>query len=90
MKEIPLSHPAEQKGHAKTHAGLLPIFVATVEGDISVGDFKLPTRELRFTDVVPFASTEPKGQFGAEGLQNFVLTLDSLNHRLRFERAENK
>ena len=90
MKEIPLSHPAEQKGHAKTHAGLLPIFVATMEGDISVGDFKLPTRELRFTDVVPFGSAEPRGQFGAEGLQNFVLTLDSLNHRLRFERGEKK
>jgi hypothetical protein len=90
MQEIPLTHPAEQKGHAKTHAGLLPIYVATLVGDIAIGDFKLPTRELRFTDVVPFASTEPKGQFGAEGLQNFVLTLDSLNHRLRFEIAEKK
>ncbi|HEU0209526.1 MAG TPA: aspartyl protease family protein [Candidatus Udaeobacter sp.] len=85
MKEIPLSHPAEQKGHAKTHVGLLPIYVATLDGDISIGDFKLPTHELRFTDVVPFGSAEPKGQFGAEGLQNFVLTLDSLNHRVRFE-----
>ena len=42
------------------------------------------------SDVVPFGSAEPRGQFGAEGLQNFVLTLDSLNHRLRFERGEKK
>ncbi len=90
MKEIPLSHPAEQKGSAKTHAGLMPVFVATLEGDISIGDFKLPQRELHFTDVVPFGSSEPKGQFGAEGLQSFVLILDSLNHRLRLERGENK
>jgi hypothetical protein len=86
MKELPLSGPSVQKGKAKTHAGLVPIFVASLDGELSIGEFKLPTRELRFTDVVPFAAVEPKGQLGAEALHYFIVTLDSLNHRVRFEK----
>ena len=86
MKELPLTAPAVQKGKARTHAGTVPIFVASLNGEISIGEFKLPTREVRFTDIVPFAAVEPKGQLGAEALRHFVVTLDSLNHRIRFEK----
>jgi hypothetical protein len=86
MKELPLTAPAVQKGKARTHAGTVPIFVASLNGEISIGEFKLPTREVRFTDIVPFAAVEPRGQLGAEALHHFIVTLDSLNHRVRFEK----
>lgn len=87
MNELPLATPAERKGNAKTHGGTMPVFVATLEGDILVGQFKLATRELHFTDVVPFGATEPKGQLGNEALRDFTLTLDSINHRIRLEKS---
>src|SRR4051812_25161617 len=87
MKELPLSGPAVQKGSAKTHAGSLPIYLAPLDGTISIGSFKLSTRELRFTDVVPFGGSEPRGQLGTEALRDFILALDSLNHRLELKRS---
>jgi hypothetical protein len=90
MKELPLSGPPVQKGTAKTHVGLLPIFMAPLNGEISIGKFGLSTRDLRFTDVVPFPSAEPKGQVGNEALRELVVTLDSMNHRIRLEKAASR
>jgi Aspartyl protease len=84
IKELPLKRPAVQKGIAKTHGGSLPIFVAPLDGEMSIGNFKLPMSDLRFTDVVPFPGREPKGQVGDEVLKEFVVTLDSSNHRIEF------
>jgi hypothetical protein len=88
IKELPLAGPAVEKGKAKTHTGSLPVFMAPLDGEISIGEFKLPTRDLRFTDVVPFESAKPKGQVGNDALREFVLTLDSMNHRIRLERKK--
>jgi hypothetical protein len=86
MKELPLTAPAVRKGHAKTHVGSLPIFQATLDGDILIGDYKIPTRDLRFTDVVPHPGAEPRGQVGNDALRALIVTLDSKNHRVRLER----
>ena len=86
MKELPLARPAVQKGNVKSHGGPIPIFVAALDGDISIGQFKLSTHEVHFTDVVPFHNVEPKGQLGGEALRDFIVTLDSVNHRVQFER----
>jgi Aspartyl protease len=86
IKELPLTAPPVQKGSAKTHGGVMPIFQASLDGDVAIGEFELANLELRFTDVVPFATAEPKGQVGNEALRKFVVTLDSMNHRIRLER----
>jgi hypothetical protein len=87
MKELPLSGEPVQRGTARTHAGSSAIYVASVAGEIAIGDFTLPTRELRFTDVVPDRHAAPKGQLGSEALRDFVVTLDAGNKRVRMERA---
>jgi hypothetical protein len=86
MKELPLSAAPVQKGHAKTHVGSLPIFQATLDGDISIGDYKVPTRDLHFTDVVPYPGAEPRGQVGNDALRGLIVTLDSKNHRVQLEK----
>lgn len=87
MKELPLAGEPVQKGTARTHAGAVPIFEATVVGDVTLGDFKLDSRTLRFTDVVPDPHATPRGQVGAEALRDFILTLDATNQRLQLERT---
>jgi hypothetical protein len=86
MKELPLSAPAVQKGHAKTNVGARPIYQATLNGDISIGDYKVPTRDLHFTDIVPYPGAEPRGQVGNDALRSLIVTLDSMNHRVRLEK----
>jgi hypothetical protein len=44
-------------------------------------------QELRFTDVVPHLLAQPKGQLGSAALRGFVVTLDSANRRVRFQKA---
>jgi hypothetical protein len=88
MKEVPLAGEPVRLGMARTHAGELPIYSATLQGDLSIGDFKLPTRQLRFTDVVPDPDATPRGQVGGEALRDFVLTLDSTNERMKLARPQ--
>jgi hypothetical protein len=88
MKELPLSAEPVEKGKAMTHFGTLPIFAAPLNGTISIGEFTIPTRDLLFTNVVPFTSVSPKGQVGNDALRELVVTLDSLNHRIRLEKAK--
>jgi hypothetical protein len=86
MKELPLAAPSVQKGKVKSHVGMLPLFVASLKGDIAIGDLRVATRELHFTDVVLHPEAEPKGQVGDEALREFVLTLDSANHRIELRK----
>jgi hypothetical protein len=86
MKELPLAAAAVQKGQVKSHSGTLPVFLAPLNGDITIGEFRLATREVRFTDSAPAPDATPKGQVGNETLREFVLTLDSKNHRIELRR----
>ena len=88
MKQLPLTAEPVEKGKAKTHSGALPIFLAPLKGDVMIGEFALPIHDLRFTDVVPFAAVEPRGQVGNETLREFVVTLDSMHHRVRLEKPK--
>jgi hypothetical protein len=88
LKVLPLEGEPVQKGTARTHAGAVPIFEATVQGDVVLGDFNLPVRTLRFTDVVPDPHARPRGQVGGEALKDFVLTLDASNERLKLARPQ--
>jgi hypothetical protein len=86
LKELPLAGEPTKRGIARTHAGEMPIYEGTVVGDVTLGEFRLPTRTLRFTDVVPDPHAQPRGQVGGEALRDFVLTLDATNERLRLAR----
>jgi len=84
--QLPLTAPAVEKGKARVHAGEFPIFKGTVDGDIEIGEFKLTSRDITFTDVVPQADATPQGQLGYAALRDFVVTMDSANRRIEFAR----
>jgi hypothetical protein len=82
--QVPLTAPAEEKGKARSHAGEFPIFKGTVKGEITIGEYKLATHELVFTDIVPYPGATPQGQVGYAALRDFAVTLDSANRRIEF------
>jgi hypothetical protein len=84
--QLPLTAPAVEKGKAKTHSGVFPIFKGIVDGEIEIGEFKLPSLDINFTDVVPHPDATPQGQLGYAALRDFVVTLDSENRRIQFAR----
>jgi hypothetical protein len=58
---------------------------ATVKGTIEIGEFTLVQKEVRFSDLRP--GPEPGiGNIGARVLREFVVTFDSKNRRVKFER----
>lgn len=85
--EVPLTAPAIEKGKARSHAGDFPVFRGTVDGEIEIGQYKLTTRNLIFTDVVPHPGATPQGQVGYEALRDFAVTLDSANRRIEFAKG---
>jgi hypothetical protein len=82
--EVPLTAPAQQKGKARTHAGEFPIFRGTVNGEVTIGQYKLATHEVVFNDAVPYPGAAPQGQVGYAALRDFAVTLDSANRRIEF------
>ena len=84
--QLRLAVPAVEKGKAISHSGEFPIFKGTVEGDIEIGEFKLPSRDVAFTDVSLHPGAPPQGQLGYAALRDFVVTLDSANRRVQFAR----
>lgn len=85
--EVPLIAPAQEKGKARSHSGDFPIFKGTAKGEIAIGEYKLASREVFFTDVVPHPGATPQGQVGYEALREFAVTLDSTNRRVGFAKA---
>jgi hypothetical protein len=88
MKQLPLTAEPVEKGKAKTQSGTLPIFMAPLKGEVMIGELALPIHDLRFTDVVPFGSAEPRGQVGNEAFREFVIVLDSLHHRVALQKPK--
>ncbi|HEY1579837.1 MAG TPA: hypothetical protein VGF82_22455 [Terracidiphilus sp.] len=84
--QIPLTAPAIEKGNARANAGVFPIFKGIVNGEIEIGEFKLASRDISFTDIVPGADAVPQGQLGSAALRDFMVALDSANRRIQFAR----
>jgi hypothetical protein len=83
--ELPLAAPPVEVGHARTVAGTFPVQSATVTGAIEIGEYVLDLKEVRFSDLRP--GPEPGiGNIGALVLRGFVVTFDSKNRRVKFER----
>ncbi len=85
--EVPLTAPAEEKGKARSPSGEFPVSKGTVKGEITIGEYKLATREVIFTDVVPHPGAIPQGQVGYGVLRDFAITLDSANGRIEFAKG---
>lgn len=84
--EVPLAGPLEEGRKAKAHAGEFPVFKGVAAGAIEIGDYKLASRDLFFTDVVPHAGAIPQGQLGYAALREFTVTLDFANRRIELSR----
>lgn len=86
LKELPLLSKAKQIGIARTHSGEFPISTAQVKGAIELGQYKLDTTEVRFSDVRP-GDQPPNGNLGYEILRGFKVTLDSKSRRVLLEQT---
>lgn len=83
-KDVPLEGEMRLAGKARTVTGEYEMFVATVKGDIQLGEFPIAGKEVRFSDLRP--GPEPGiGNMGSQLLKAFRLTFDSANRRLHFE-----
>jgi hypothetical protein len=84
--ELPLEAPPVTIGTARTVAGSFPVQAATVKGTVEIGEFTVDVTEIKFSDLRPGA--EPGiGNVGGPFLKSFVVTCDSANRRVRFERG---
>lgn len=72
------SKPVEARKE-KTVDGQSAVFVAKLDGLAKIGQFTIENPEVRFTE------GQPSGNIGSEVLQQFSVTLDSKNRRVRLE-----
>jgi hypothetical protein len=84
LAELPLASPAKEAGMARTGAGEFPVFIARVSGTIELGKYRLALDEVRFSDARP-GPGPAVGNIGYGVLRDFVVTLDSKNHRIRLD-----
>lgn len=84
-QELPLADTPREIGRGRTHVGAFPIFAATVKGAVVLGEYSLDLKEIHFSDLRP-SDEAPSGHVGFGILGGFVVTLDSKNHRVKFER----
>jgi hypothetical protein len=83
--EIPLTEKPREVGHFRTPGGEFPVLAGTVNGPITLGEYKLEIAQINFSDVKP-GPGPAVGNMGYQVLRDFIVTLDSKNHRIRFER----
>jgi hypothetical protein len=74
-----------ERGRARVVTGVFPVFEAPFTGRIELGDFVLPITAISFSDLRP-GPAPPPGLIGMKLLQDFVITLDTRNRRVRFEK----
>jgi hypothetical protein len=85
--ELPLDGALVDVGHARTVAGEFTIQQASVKGAVEVGQYTLDVSKIYFSDLRP--GPEPGiGNVGAQVLRGFLVTLDSKNRRVGFERPK--
>jgi Aspartyl protease len=85
MRELTLASTPVEVGRARTPGGEFPVHSAKVESTVELGQYKLDVTEIRFSDINPIPG-EPTGNIGYQILRGFIVTLDSKNRRIRFDR----
>ena len=85
LDELKLTEKPVDSGRARTVAGEFALKTAPVEGTISLGEYPLDLPRVTFSDLRPGPAPGP-GNIGYQVLRAFILTIDSKNRRLKFER----
>lgn len=80
---LPLTGAPVQVGIARTVHGEAPVRVATLDGELRLGRFRLANPRLAFADLVPMVEGGV-GNLGSGLLGRFEVTLDQSTRRLRF------
>jgi len=83
--ELPLAAEATQMGLARTPHGEFPIWSGQIKGSVELGQYQLDLPDVQFSDVNPLPGP-PTGNLGYRILRQFVVTLDSKNRRIQFDR----
>lgn len=86
LTQVPLA--TQPREIAKVHTpggGEFTVSIARVDGKIEVGKYELSGNQVYFSDIHP-GPFPPKGNIGYEVLRDFVVTIDSKNHRIQLER----
>jgi hypothetical protein len=83
--DLPLTEKPVEVGRARTPGGEFPVLASEVTVPIELGEWKLETRQIEFSDVRP-GSEPPVGNLGFRVLRNFVIALDAKNRRVEFVR----
>jgi hypothetical protein len=83
--DLPLTTKPVEIGRARTVAGEFPILSADIAVPIELGEYKLDLKQIRFSDLRP-GPEAPVGNIGFQVLRDFIVTMDSKNRRLKFER----
>ncbi len=85
--ELPLRDKPVEAGRARTVSGETAVYAAGVAGAIVLGEYELEIPQVRFADIraalIPGKSE--RANIGYEVLRRFVVTMDSLNRRIRFD-----
>jgi hypothetical protein len=84
LKELPLESAPRELRKARTPHGEYPVWAARVKGGVELGKFKVTVDEVFFSDISPVPGP-PTGNIGYKVLDQFLVTLDSKNRRIRFE-----
>ena len=74
-----------ERGRARVVTGVFPVYEAPFTGKIELGEFVLPVTAISFSDLRP-GPAPPPGLIGMKLLQDFIITLDTRNRRVRFEK----
>lgn len=83
-EQVPLTDKPKEVARFQTPGGEFPVWAGTVNGPITLGDYKLEIAQVNFSDVKP-GPGPAVGNMGYQVLRGFIVTLDSKNHRLKFE-----
>jgi hypothetical protein len=84
LAELPLASQPREAGTARTGGGEFPVSIARVNGTIELGKYRLALDEVRFSDARP-GPGPAAGNIGYDVLRDFVVTLDSKNHRIQLD-----
>ena len=77
-EQLPLASKPVEVGRIRTVDADLPIVGAKLNGEVKLGRYVFTNPDLTFADKVPV------GNIGFRFLQQFTITLDRKNHRVRF------
>jgi len=87
QKKLPLAGEPQVVGIARTPQGEAEVRSAVLDGVLKLGRHEWATPRIDFADLGPMLDFDA-GNIGSRLLNDFVVTVDQKNHRVRFRRSE--